>query len=316
MARRTVHRTEESTRIAAGAEVVRAFIEDVEGWSHLHPTAVHAEYVERKGTESLIRQWALVDERSVRHWLMRRWDKDDTIAFAHEPAAPPFAEVRGAWTFESVDGGAAVVVRMEHEFALLEEEAAAADRQREKLRQGSLAYLKTLKHAAENREDIRRRTLTFEDPLFIAGSVQDAYAYLLEADKWPQRMPHVAALTLEEPGPGVQFFDMDTSDPDGGHRHSTRSVRICLSPRLIVYKQIKLPVLLTAHTGHWSFTETPEGVIATTRHTATVKEAALGVLGEGTTVQDARNYLRRVLTDNSMSNLRLTKEYAEGRAGR
>jgi C7-C12 aromatase (ARO/CYC) len=247
---------------------------------------------------------------------MRRWDKDDTIVFAHEPAAPPFAEVRGAWTFEAADGGAAVDVRMEHEFALLEEDSALAERQREKLRQGSLAYLRTLKHAAQNRDDIHRRTLTFEDPLFIAGSVEDAYAYLLEADKWPERMPHVAALILEEPEPGVQFFDMDTSDPDGAHRHSTRSVRICLPHRKIIYKQTKLPVLLTAHTGHWAFTETPEGVIASTRHTATVKESALGVLGEGTTVQDARNYLRRVLTNNSMSNLRLTKEYAEGRAGR
>ncbi|MFE7430601.1 SRPBCC family protein [Streptomyces sp. NPDC057545] len=313
---RTAHRVEESTRIAASVEVIRGLIDDVEGWSHLHPTAVHAEYVERKGAESLIAQWALVDDRSVRHWLMRRWDTDGAITFAHEPAQPPFAEVRGEWTFEPEGDGSATTVRMAHEFSLLDEDSTTAGRQRENLRKGSLAYLKTLKYVAEHRDELDRLTLTFEDPLFIAGSLEDAYAYLYEADKWPERMPHVASLDLEEPAPNVQFFDMDTADPDGAHRHSTRSVRICLPHRKIVYKQIKLPVLLTGHSGHWAFTETPEGIIASTRHTATIKESALGVLGEGTTVQDVRNYLRRVLTNNSMSNLRLTKQYAEERAGR
>ncbi len=311
---RKIHRVEESRVIAAGAETVRGLIDDLDSWSHYHPAAVHAEYLERKDGESLVEQWALTGAETVRTWKTRRWDKDSGIAFAHEPAAAPFAEVHGEWVFERRDEKS-TLVRMVHEFTLLEEDAGAAERHREKIRQGSVGFLDTLQYVSENREELSRLTITFEDPLFIAGSIEDAYAYLYEADKWPERMPHVAALQLEETVSNIQFFDMDTADPDGAHRHSTRSVRICLPHRRIVYKQVKLPKLLDGHTGHWDFVETPEGVIATTRHTATIKPAALDVLGEGTTVRDARNYLRRVLTNNSMSNLRLTKAYAEQRAG-
>lgn len=310
---RKIHRVEERCVIAAETEVIRGLIDDVETWSHYHPSAIHAEYLERKDGESLVEQWALTGGETVRTWKMRRWDKDGSIAFAHEPAAPPFADVHGEWVFEKL--GEHTIVHMVHEFKLVEENAEIAERHRAKMRHGSVEFLNTLKYLAENREKLAELTITFEDPLFIAGSIEDAYAYLYEADKWPERMPHVAALQLEETVPGIQFFDMDTADPDGAHRHSTRSVRICLPHRKIVYKQIKLPKLLDGHTGHWSFTEIPEGIIATTRHTATIKPSALDVLGEGTTVQDARNYLRRVLTNNSMSNLRLTKAYAEERAG-
>jgi C7-C12 aromatase (ARO/CYC) len=133
---------------------------------------------------------------------------------------------------------------------------------------------------------------------------------LYEADKWPARFPHVTSLSLEEHVPNIQFFDMGTKTPEG-RSHMTRSVRICLRPKKIIYKQIQTPPLLSAHTGHWVFEEIPEGVIAKARHTATIRPDALSVLGEGTTVRDARKYLRTVLSANSLSNLRLTKEWVE-----
>ncbi|PZM97533.1 MAG: aromatase, partial [Actinobacteria bacterium] len=68
-------------------------------------------------------------------------------------------------------------------------------------------------------------------------------------------------------------------------------------------------------TGHWRFSPTEEGLIVAARHTVTVKPSALEVLGPGTTVADARRYLRRVLSANSMKNLYLAKTYAEERAG-
>jgi C7-C12 aromatase (ARO/CYC) len=82
-----------------------------------------------------------------------------------------------------------------------------------------------------------------------------------------------------------------------------------------VYKQIHLPKLLTGHTGHWKFTPTREGFILGARHTATIKPSALPILGEGTSILDARKYLRRVLSSNSMGNLRLSKTFSEERAG-
>jgi len=112
----------------------------------------------------------------------------------------------------------------------------------------------------------------------------------------------------------VQFFDMDTRTPDGAS-HTTRSVRLCFAPDLIVYKQIRLPKLLDAHTGHWKLDSTPEGTVATARHTATIKPSALSLLGPDTTVAGARRYLRRVLSANSLNTLRRAKDFAEERAG-
>ncbi|BFO18369.1 hypothetical protein SHKM778_47570 [Streptomyces sp. KM77-8] len=90
-------------------------------------------------------------------------------------------------------------------------------------------------------------------------------------------------------------------------------MRVCLPGNKIVYKQISLPALLDGHTGHWVFTETPEGVVAHARHTATIKPSALPLLGEGTTVADARKYLRRVLSTNSLQTLRYAQQFAEER---
>jgi len=114
--------------------------------------------------------------------------------------------------------------------------------------------------------------------------------------------------------PNIQFFDMETKAPDGSV-HSTRSVRVCRPEHLIVYKQTVLPALLDAHTGHWRMVETPEGVLASARHTVTIKRSALPLLGEHTTVNDARRYLRRSLSVHAVRNLTLAKDYAEELAG-
>jgi C7-C12 aromatase (ARO/CYC) len=98
-----------------------------------------------------------------------------------------------------------------------------------------------------------------------------------------------------------------------GRAHTTRSVRIC-RPGKIIYKQISLPSVLDAHTGHWQLDETPEGVMATARHTATIKPSALHMFGDNATIADARRYLRRVLSTNSLQTLRHAQTFAEERA--
>ncbi|MGK5550293.1 aromatase/cyclase [Actinomadura kijaniata] len=310
-----MHNTSDHVLVNAPLDVVRDLVLDVEGWPQLHRPAVHAEILERHPGEELIRHWSLVDDRTVRTWVARRWWENDRrrLVFAHEPARSPLADVRGSLTFERRAGGV-TLVRMDHEFRLESEEGDAARRTAGNMARGAREYLETLRYAAENRDELERLIISFEDPLFTAGSVEDAYAYLYEADKWPERIPHVKALKLEEPEPGVQFFDMDTLSSDGSE-HTTRSVRICLPHRKIVYKQIRPPKTMDAHTGHWLFTETPEGIVVSARHTATIRPEGLHLLGEGTTVERARRYLRRVLSANSMGNLRLAKEYAEQHAG-
>jgi C7-C12 aromatase (ARO/CYC) len=306
---------EDQVVVKAPVDVVRRLVMDVAGWPQLHRPAVHAEHLDHNDDGDLIQHWSTVDHDTVYTWRERRQlhDGGARLSFVHEPAEPPFADLRGEWTFEPTADGA-VTVRMCQRFALLEPSEAETTRQRERLRAINQEYLETLRYAAENHQELQRLTISFEDPLFVAGSIEDAYAYLYEADKWPERIPHVKALTLAEKTPNIQFFDMDTVTPDGS-AHTTRSVRICLPNNKIVYKQTEPPKALDAHTGHWLFTPTPEGVIASARHTATIRPEGLDVLGPGTTVEDARRWLRRVLSANSMGNLRLTKEYAEQRAG-
>lgn len=309
------HSVQDEVSVTAPAEVVRSLVQDVAAWTQLHEPAVHAEVLQDSGDERLIRHWAVADRHSARIWQERRTKADhgDRISFVHEPAEAPFGSLGGAWTFQ--EQGDKTLVTLRHDFTLLDGQGASqADELSARLRHGGQAYLRTLAHAAENREELDRLIISFTDALFVAGEIKDVYDYLWDADKWEERIPHIAKLDLEQPAPDVQFFDMDTSTPDGSSHH-TRSVRITVEPDIIVYKQTKLPVLLDGHTGHWKFTRTPEGVIAEARHTATIKPSALHVLGEGTTVLDARKYLRRVLSANSVSNLRLAKAYAEERAG-
>ena len=309
------HTTEEKVVVRAPVDVVRGLVDDVAGWPQLHPTAIHAEVLETGGGTELVQHWALVDDHTVRTWQARRWHEDDgaRVVFRHEPPAAPFAEMGGGFTFEPHEDGS-TLVHMRHEFVLHREDEAFAAERLDAMRRGTGVYLDTLRYAAENRDELARTIISFEDPLFVAGSIEDCYTYLYEADKWPERIPHVKALTLEETVPNIQFFDMDTVSGDGA-AHTTRSVRICLPHHKIVYKQIKTPPMLAAHTGHWEFEQTPEGVLSSARHTATIRPERTHLLGEGTTVQDARNYLRRVLGANSLGNLRLAKEYAEKRAG-
>ncbi|MGW5052772.1 SRPBCC family protein [Actinokineospora sp. NPDC004072] len=307
------HVTETEVVVAAPPEVVRDVAMDFARWPRFHGPAVHAERVADGGDGELIQFWSLAGEDSVRSWKARRYQTAEGIEFAHEPAAEPFEHVGGGFTFRPLPGGS-TEVRMRHEFSLLaEDDALAADRLAS-MRRGADAHLASLRYAAENQSDLDRRTIAFDDSVFIAGDINDIYAYLYEADKWPERIPHVSRLEMTQPTPEVQFFDMDTRTPEGA-QHTTRSVRICLAPRLIVYKQVQPPKALDSHTGHWRFEQTPEGVIATARHVAVIKESMLHLFGEGATLEQARKYLRRVLGANSTSNLRLAKEYAEKRAG-
>ncbi|RJL36232.1 aromatase/cyclase [Bailinhaonella thermotolerans] len=305
----------ESVSVSAPAHVVRDLILDAEGWVQLHRRHAHAEVLEHGEDEALIQHWVVVDDHSVRTWRSRRRIQDEhRVVFEHEPAVAPFAEVRGAWTLTPTGAGG-TEVRLDHDFTLLDDDPGAAASLGAAVGKATRENLATLKHAAEARDALADLIISFEDPLFVAGEIEDVYQYLYEADKWPDRIPHVTRLVLEERTPGVQFFDMDTVSADGS-RHTTRSVRICLPHRKIVYKQTRPPATMTAHTGHWLFTPTPEGVIASARHTATIRPEGLHLLGEGMTMRGARRYLRKVLSANSMGNLRLAKEYAEGRASR
>ncbi|MDJ1136898.1 SRPBCC family protein [Streptomyces iconiensis] len=309
LSRKTVSRT---VTLSAPLTTVFGLVLRVHEAPQWHPGAIHAEHLGRSdnGDTDRVRLWSLKDEKSVRTRVLRREIRDgESIVFEHEDPARPGGGVRGGWYF-TARADDVTEVEMRHDLG----PADAGPGLAEAVARETVRYLDALREAAEHDTERRRLVLSFEDPLFIVGDVKDVYDVLYEADRWPERMAHVDRLTMTEDEPNIQFFDMDTRTSDGSP-HTTRSVRVCLPHREIVYKQIRLPRLLDAHTGYWRFTEAPEGVLARAGHSVTIKPSALGLLGEGTTAGDARRYLRRVLGTNSMGNLRVAKGYAEERAG-
>lgn len=302
--------------VNAPAQLAFDVIADVDGWAQYFGPGVHAELLEGEDGEQLIRRWALTggpESTDVRVWTSRRRLDREALRLTFEEVEPqaPVRHMRAVWSFDA-RGPESTAVELRHEFGVVDDDSEQVERISADLRAKGGAQLESLRDTVENWEDLQERVISFEDPLFIGGSLEDVYEFLYAADKWPERVPHVSKLEMTEEVPGIQFFDMHTQTPDG-REHTTRSVRVCLPGRKIVYKQIGLPALLDAHTGHWEFRQTPEGVIAIARHTATIKPSALHILGEGTTVRDARKYLRRVLSTNSLQTLRHAQQFAEER---
>lgn len=304
---RLSHRAE----VNAPAPVLFDLIADVERWPQYFGAGVHARYVTRAPESDVLERWALAGE-TVRSWMSRRWLDRTGLRIRQEQLAPvaPVHSAVVVWSLHP-DGDTTSLVQLDHELTVapgaLETTAEETDR-------NGQAQLDALAEAADDHGDLRRRVISFEDSMFIGGTAEDVYEFLYAADKWPRRVDHVSRIDLTEDVRNVQFFDMDTQTPDGTP-HTTRSVRLCFPPHLIVYKQIRLPALLDAHTGDWRLSPTSEGVVATARHTATIKRSAVPLLGRDTTVDDARRYLRRVLSANSMNTLRCAKAFAEERAG-
>lgn len=306
----------ETMTVAAPARAVFDLIIDVERWPQFFTSLAHTRVDPDDGDATdVVRCWGVRGRDAVRVWSARRWIDHDALRvdFDNDPPPPGVRTQHGRWTVEP-DGEDACVVTLRHAFDCGDDVSAELlARIETEFARHSQAQLGELKDAAERRVELDDLVIGWEDTLFVSGSAADAWVVLYEADKWPERIPHVARIEMIEPAPGVQFFDMDTSTPDG-RAHTTRSVRVCFPYELIVYKQTTLPPMLAAHTGHWRFAQTPEGVLLGARHTVTLKRSALSQLGPDTTVADARRYARRVLGTNSMKNLQIAKAYAEERA--
>ncbi|WP_147472807.1 SRPBCC family protein [Streptomyces triticirhizae] len=298
----------ESVTVDAPAKVVLDLIADPDPLHYLAPSVVYAERQADGEGKDTVTLWSVTEDEEVWSRTQHRvFEADGSKVTFTDTKESSLAGLTGTWTVRALDGERTELSLTQDASGLAD--AGAAGRA-EEARQVLLA---TVADAATRRQELSDLVVDFRDPLFVGGAAEDAYQILYEADRWPERLEHVSRIDLKEDVPNIQFFDMDTTTSDG-KPHTTRSVRICFPHRKIVYKQIGLPALLDAHTGHWLFTPTREGLIVESRHVAVIKPSALPVLGEGTTVEGARRYLRRVLSTNSMTNLRLSKTYAEERA--
>lgn len=310
----TVRATEHEVNVGAPAERVYALIADVGRWPEIFPPTVHAQCVEKNGNSELIKIWATANG-TAKTWTSRRQHDPErmSVSFRQERSQHPVAGMGGTWVVEHVSASQCRV-RLLHDFFAASDDPADLDWISEAVDRNSMAELRALKTSAELTG--ADQLMTFDDTVTVDGSAKDVYDFLNEAQLWPQRLPHVARVSLEEETPGLQILDMDTSTKDGSV-HTTRSVRVCQPDRSIVYKQIVVPALMTLHTGRWLIEERDgSGVSVTSRHTVRINTARIAdVLGPDADMATAQQFVRNALSTNSLTTLRAAKAYAEGPGG-
>ncbi|WP_101258516.1 aromatase/cyclase [Streptomyces barkulensis] len=322
------HVTEHAVVVDAPADTVYGLVADVSAWPQVFGPTIHVEVLEEHADEQLLRIWATANDQ-VRSWTSHRIldSRARTVSFRQVASAHPVASMGGKWLVEPNDDGGSRVVLL-HDYTAVDDDPAAVELIERAVDRNSRAELTALRNAAERsggaREDGGRTgaedgglRFTFSDSVDITGSAEDVFAFLDRADLWPERLPHVARIGLEESpsdggGSTVQRMDMDTRSPDGS-LHNTMSVRVCFPDRsVIVYKQLRVPVVMSGHTGRWEIEPHGKGVRATSWHTVTLDpEGVRQLLGPDATLAEARTKVRQALGANSTTTLRHAKRFAE-----
>lgn len=309
--------TEHSISVAAPPPAVYRLIADVSAWPQVFGPTVHVEVLEEadpeRGGEQLLRIWATAEDR-VRSWTSRRVldPAARTVVFRQVVSAAPVASMGGEWRVEELDDGTSRVVLL-HDYRAVGDDPEAEALIARAVDRNSIAELAALKNAAELGASADDLHMTFSDSETVHGDAADVYAFLERADLWPERLPHVARLDLAEEEGGVQRMDMDTRSPDGS-LHNTTSIRVCFADRReIVYKQLRVPVAMSGHTGRWEIETLGDGTVkATSWHTVTLDpEGIRTALGPDATVGEARDLVRKALGGNSSTTLRHARRYAE-----
>lgn len=314
MSHAALREVEHQTTVRAPASAAYALIADVDNWPWLFPPSVHVQRLHVSGSAESVRIWATANGE-IKSWTSRRVLEPAAmrVRFRQETSSPPVAAMGGTWIVEEISAHESRV-RLLHDFRAVDDNPRALDwieRAVDRNSRSELAALKTSAELATGPHDV---VMTFEDTVSVDGSAADVYDFLNEAHLWAERLPHVARSELVEEPPGVQLLEMDTRTKDGS-MHTTRSVRVCFPHRLIAYKQIGLPALMTAHLGQWRLEESRGEVRVTSEHTVVINEENIAaVLGEEADLAQASTFVRNALSTNSLATLGHAKRYAESRS--
>ncbi|MET8426898.1 aromatase/cyclase [Nocardia sp. NPDC004860] len=309
-----IREVEHAIAVRAPAREVYRMLAEVENWPRLFPPSVYVDCLERRGNEERIRIWATANGEA-KNWTSHRvLDPDGLrITFAQEVSAPPVAQMSGTWIIE--DGGDGNTrLRLLHTYRAIDDDPAGLDWIEKAVDENSRAELPGLKAAVEAAVSTTELTLSFVDSIRVDGSASDVYDFINEADRWTERLPHVATVKLTEDTPGLQVLRMDTLTKDGSS-HTTESVRVCFPHHRIAYKQTTLPALMDLHTGYWQFDQNADGsTTASSQHTVIIKpDRITDVLGPDAGVEEARLFIRDALGANSRATLNHARAYAEAR---
>jgi aromatase len=313
MAAQSLRDVEHEITVAAPGKSVYQLIADVAAWPMIFPPTIYVDHLEQGADSERIRIWATANGE-LKSWTSRRTLDPGTmqIGFRQEKSASPVAAMGGTWLIEPLDASSARI-RLLHEYRAVDDDPESLAWIDKAVDANSRTELAALKQNVELAHGTPERTFSFEDSVCVEGALKDVYDFINQADRWSERLPHVAEVQLTESQPGLQTLTMNTRAKDGS-THSTKSFRVCLPERKIAYKQVTLPALMSLHTGYWTFAERDGAVVASSQHTVVLNEDNIPrILGDQATVADAREYVTGALSTNSRATLDRAKQFAEGR---
>lgn len=304
------HRARHTITIDAPARTVYAIIADAAEWPRVFPPSVHVEQTPLGGGEEVLRIWATANGE-VKSWQSRRRldPRALTVGFRQERSTAPATSMGGQWQIRPLSGARCEVVLL-HDFTALDDAPHNVEWIHRALDDNSEAELGRMKATAESAGQLGELLCTFEDRVRIEAPSAEVHAFLWRGEQWQERLPHVARVKLTEPQGDIQVLEMDTIARDGS-RHTTESVRVSLGSSRIVYKQLRVPPLLTAHVGAWLLEESQGVTTAVARHTVVINPSSVTLLGPDTTVAGARAFIRDALGTNSLATLHRAKEFTE-----
>lgn len=304
---------EHRVALATPATAVYAVLADVSHWPQVFPPTVHAERLVGDDRTERIRVVATAGE-DVKSWESERTldAVAGTITFRQTRFLHPVAFMEGRWQVQQ-DGPDACTVVLGHRYAATD--PSHRGWLREVIDRNSRAELAALRSALEVRPGDPMspdpRLVDFSDSVKVSAPPDEVFAFVDQADRWAERLPHVAEVKFRRLPDGVQDLAMTTRTPDAG-THLTRSYRVVLPGGAIVYKQFTLPSLMATHTGRWTFQAVEGGTLATSAHTVLIEtDRIVETLGPGADLATAREKIQAALSANSIATLRLAKVHAE-----
>jgi aromatase len=324
--------SEHTVAVAAPAGVVYGMLADAARWPVFLPGPVHVERLDFDGAEERLRLWEVADGR-VRSCHARRvlQPHSRSIAFEQQDTVYPYTTVAGVWRVRPA-GEERCLLTLRHEQSPTGPRTTAAASARTfaaprpsggpalpsaggAQQAGAVvrAQLAQVREMAERWADLDELLLSFEDSVRVEGPAELVYEFLYDIAGWPERLPHVEWVRVREDAPGIQLTAMDTCAAPDGRTVTTEGVRLCFPHAgRIVYKETVTPALIAAHSGEWSLVPDASGVRVVCARQVMLRAEAVGpVLGEGTSLLEARRYVREWLGHAGTEALGLAKWHAE-----
>ncbi|WP_325091195.1 aromatase/cyclase [Leucobacter sp. M11] len=300
--------TTHEIEVPVAADTVYEFLADVENWADVFPPTVHARRETLEGNTETIQIWATV-KGSVRNWTSTRiFDSEEKkIQFAQAKVAPPASAMTGVWKVSPINDDTCQVSLIHHFDAGTPEEIEFI---RNAVDFNSARELEAITKVF-NPSHGRRLYHRTEDEYTIDSTPDEAFAFLLEAESWPHRIPHVADAELTRFDEGGEYLKLTTRSPDGS-THQTGSYRVELPGRRLVYKQDHTPGALISHRGEWQVDEVSGRTRVTSIHHFGVSEASIeNMLGPGVSLDEAVDLVAKSLVLNSATTIKTIDQWTQ-----